>query len=494
MDFKLDFGPWETIFSGSTYGHEVEIVSNPEHFYLVLIFDKREGRRVGAVIEGYKAYYAKGAMESFIQTLPKPSFGIEKTIGDRTGKIFFLSFDPFYVDFKQEDFSRKIDIAIKKVDESAVTIVDLARASSLDLKDLSTIAKTDYSPILGDPFTMKALIAGQKPSDLSKIDLSQTVNLDAQTSGPMIQLGLNKAREIIKEPIESFKRTQIVGQGVALQYALYIITENLLLENMPVIIFDSIDYFDGLSIASNDSASLKDELVDYEPLGFPLRQFNAKDTIKVSLKDTDLIFVLELIGLADLEFQKNLSLFSFTARTNTPEELIQKVIETKDLSEYEKLRAERILKIIEKSFKGMFGPEMPPTELTKPIPGKLGRALVIDTRNLNKEEKVLFMHTIIRQLTKSVVQNQPTNCMLVIPEAGLLFEQNSQKATTALLRLENRGIGVVIAAEKDLPDELSSTMNAKINIVAGKDVAVSVKGKRSYRVNLRPSLSGSPRV
>ncbi|MFA5930866.1 MAG: hypothetical protein WC821_00980 [archaeon] len=493
MDFKLDFGPWETIFSGTTYGHEVEIVSNPEHFYLVLIFDKRDEKRVGAVIEGYKAYYAKGAMESFIQTLPKPSFGVEKTIGDRTGKIFFLSFDPFYVDFKQEDFSRKIDIAIKRVDENAITIVDLARASSLELKDLSTVAKNDYAPILGDPFTIKSLISGQKPNDLSKIDLSQ-VNINPESTGPMIQLGLSKAREIIREPIESFKRTQIVGQGTALQYSLYILTENLLLENIPVIVFDSIDCFDGLSIATNDSASLKDELVDFEPLGFPLRQFNAKDTIKISLKDTDLIFVLEQIGLDDLEFQKNLSLFSFTARVNTPDELIQKVFETKDLGDYEKLRAERMLRIIEKSFKGIFGPELPPYELTKPVPGKLGRALVIDTRNLNKEEKVLFMHTIIRQLTKSVVQTQPTNCMLILPEADLLFEQNSEKATTALSRLENRGIGVIIATEKELPEELSKSISAKINIVSGKDIAVWVKGKRSYRVNLRPSLSGSPRT
>ena len=109
MDFKLDYGPWEPIFVGTTYGHEVEIVSNPENFYIVIVYDVEEGRKKGAVIEGYKAFYAKGQLESFIQTLPKQCLGIGKNIGERTSKIFFLSFEPFYVDFKQEDYSRRID-------------------------------------------------------------------------------------------------------------------------------------------------------------------------------------------------------------------------------------------------------------------------------------------------------------------------------------------------------------------------------------------------
>ena len=56
MDFKLDFGPWETVFVGQTYGHDVEIISNPEHFFLAIIYDKREGKKVGAVIEIGRAH------------------------------------------------------------------------------------------------------------------------------------------------------------------------------------------------------------------------------------------------------------------------------------------------------------------------------------------------------------------------------------------------------------------------------------------------------
>jgi len=428
-------------------------------------------------------------MEAFISTLPKPCFGVEKTLGGKTGKIFFMSFDPFYVDFRQEDFVRKIDIAIQKIDESSSTIVDLARASSLEMKELSSVAKSEYAPILGDPFVIKTLIGGQKPGELSKMDLVQVQN--EQEGMHLIQIGLSKTREIMREQAANLKRTQIVGQAASLEYASYIITENLLLENVPAIIFDSEDYFDQLGSASPDAVALREELVEFEPIGFPMRQFTAKDSIKISLKDVDLFFLMDILGLGDNEFQKNLSLIGFSLRVDTPEELIGKILVTKELSEYEILRAERILRVIDKKFSGLFGLSTSAQELTKTIPGKIGRAILIDTKTLSKEENVLFIHTILRQITKSVFEGQSLKCSIIIPKVDDLFSINEEKAITAITRLENRGAGIVLGSEKEFPTDISETMTAKINNVSGKDYAVSIKGKRNYRVQLRPSLSGN---
>jgi hypothetical protein len=493
MDFKVDFGPWETVFLGQTYGHEVEIFTNPENFFLVFIYDKRDGKRVGSVVEGYKAFFARGAMDTFIQTIPKPCFGVAKSMGDKTGKIFFLSFDPFYVDFKQDDFVRRIDLAIQKTEENSSMIIDLARASSLELKDLSNVAKTEYAPILGDPFTIKTLIAGRKQSDLAKVDISTNNRMNEETQ-PMIQLGLSKTREIIKEAIINLKRTQIIGEGNPLNYSMYIISENLLLENIPIVIFDSEDYFAGLGTATSDSVALKDEMVDFEPLGFPIKNLNVKDSIKISLKDVDLYFLLEMLGLGDEEFQKNLSLISFTMRVNTPIELLEKIAQTKELNDYEKLRAERLINIVNKSFNNLFGEAIPASELTRAISGKMGRAMILNMKTLNTAERILFTHTIMRQITKGLSETQQVNCSLIIPNLDELFMKNQDKAITAITRLENRGVGFVIGSSKELPDELAKTMTAKMNVVAGKDLAVSIKGKRNYRVNFRPNLSGTPKL
>ena len=493
MEFKLDFGPWETIFAGTTYGHEVEIASNPESFFIVVIYDKKDGRKVGAVIEGYQAYYAKGNIEAFIQTLPKQCIGIAKNLGDKTSKLFFISFEPFYLDFKEEDYTRKIDVQIRKTLDTAETIVDLARASSIELKELSAAPKADYAPILGDPFILKTLVAGQRTPDLARVEVKGIAETYEEKEA-VIQIGLSKAREIIYETTDNLRRTQFIGEGKSVSYALYIFAENFLLEDTPLIIFDSQDYFDGLGAATPDSFSLKEDLVDFEPLGFPMRKLVAKGGVRISLKDTDLFLVTDLLGMNDPEFQKNIALLSVALRVDTPEELIPKILETKELSEYDRLKAERLLAILSKKYPDLFGEALESSELVKMIPGKIARAVLLDTRELLRREKIIFMHSIMRQLTRSAGQTKSTNAVLIIPEAHLLFDHDPDKTTTTLMRLTNRGYGIILGVHEEVPEELEKTLATKMNVVTGKDIAVTIKGKRSYRVILRPSLSGNPKI
>ena len=493
MEIKLDFGPWETIFAGTAYGHEVEVVTNPEHFYLVFIYDKRDGKKAGAVIEGYKAYIARGSMESFLQTMPKTCFGIEKNFGDKTSKIFFLSFEPFYVDFKQDDYTRKIDNIIQKTDEGASTIIDLARASSVDLKELSVSAKSDYAPVLGDPMAIMGMVLGRKENQLSKMDVSQKDDFIEEVA-PMLQLGLSKTREIIKEPSKNIYRTQIIGEGLAQYYALYVLAENMLLENIPVILIDDESYFEQLGGVSRHGTDLKEELVDFEPMAFPVKSFKAKETITVSIKDADLVFIFELMGLVDNEFSKKISLFGFTAQANTPLELIQKILESSEINPYEKLRAERMLQIVNLSLQKVFGKAVPAEEITKTIPGRLGRAVIINTKKMTIDEKTVFIHILVRQLTKSASEANKTRAVVMIPNFSQLLIQNPQRVTNSITRLENRGVGIILGCNQELPEEIAQTITTKMSIVSQKDVAVSVKGKRNYRITLRPTLSGDPKV
>lgn len=493
MDIKLNYGPWETVFVGLAYRHEVEIVTNPDHFYLVLIYDKKDSKKVGAIVQGYKAFYAKGQMETFIQTLPKSCFGIEKNISGKSSKIFFLSFEPFYSDFKLDDYERKIDSSIKTLEENSTTLVDLARTAAVDLKELSIVPKNDYSIVLGDPFTLMAIFSGKKDTQLSKIDVKYQSELVDDVS-PLIQLGLSKTREIMKELSTNLYRTQIIGKCPELLYLSYIITENLLLENYPILIFDDDDYFSQLGVISTHSTELREELVDFEPMAFPIKPMLPKESVYISLKDVDLFFVLEMLGLKDVEFQKNLSLFSFASQVDTSHELIRAVLDTKEMTDYEKLRAERMIMIIDKTFPRLFGEATPTDELIKTIPGRLGRAVIFDTKNLSPEEKVIFTHAIFRQITKSASESKKINCVLVAPKFDDLLKQNEQRANTIISRLESRGIGFVIGSSKEMPDPITQITTVKASIISGKDVAISVKGKRSYRVILRPTLSGDPKI
>jgi len=45
MDFRINAGPWQTIFNGKFLGHTVEIVSNPEKYFLTLVYDEKDGEK-----------------------------------------------------------------------------------------------------------------------------------------------------------------------------------------------------------------------------------------------------------------------------------------------------------------------------------------------------------------------------------------------------------------------------------------------------------------
>ena len=488
MNWKLDFGPWNTIMEGNFRGHPVEILENPEHFFVTITYDEREGRKLGALVEGHKAFVARGSIEAFVQSLPKPAMVVEKTLGDDTFKLFFVTTDSIYVDFKQEDYLRAIDKLVKKGSNDANTIVGLAKASSVELVEIEMAPESEYSPVIGDPFTARALLSGLKKSALELIDLGEGSIPLPKT---LIALGLNKKREIIKEKGINLFKTIVTGEKKARNYAIYIIAENFLLDNRSGIIFDDTDYFSGLSTPSKNERELKEELVEYEPSGFPVKTFVAKKDLKISLKDTDLNLLLEMLGVGDDIFSKKFNIEALKHEYDTPDELIDKIVEMSELNDSQKMKAERLTKIIKQSYPELFGKSISVEELTKKWPGNLGRATIINTKELNSEEKVIFVQTILRLLDREIKNERNDRVMCFIPKADRELLIGIDKVIEVIKRLESLGIGFVFGAENFIA-QLDDSINARINVVQGNDVAIAIKGDRNYRVSLRPSLSGSP--
>lgn len=516
MDFKIDNGPWETIFSGKFWDHDIEIVSNPEHLFLVFIYDRDEkGAAIGALVEGYKAFVTRDNVEAFIQTLPKPSMGITKNAGEKTSKLFFASLDMVYLDFKHEDFVRKLDRLVGGVAETGNTMFDLGRASSIELKELSASPSSEYEPILGDPFTMRLLAGGTARKAGGAKDMKKTGRVEKE--GKKIQLGLTKTREIIMEEPENFSRTLIMANNRNEQrYAMYIIAENFLLDNSPILIFDGENYFEGLKNASKNETDLREGLVEFDPIGFPVKKLAAKEEIKVPLRDVDFVLLLNLLGTGDEEFEKKFALVASSATADTTEELAEKIgrmgaSEAKNfeklkfeennayfsagLTEFEKIKAERIIKIIEQEFSGLFGKSVDTKELTTSWPGNLGKATILNTKNLSKNEKIIFEQTILRMLLKAAREPEHAKYKIFIPDAEDLFKTMASKTSSIVISMENKGVGFVFGIlSRTFQRDIIENTNAKISIVSKNDAAVSIKNQRNYRVALRPALSGNVKI
>lgn len=490
MNWKLDFGPWETILEGKFRGHAVELLENGEHFFVSIIYDEKDGKKQGALVEGHKALVARGSAESFVQTLPKPAMIVEKTLGDDTFKLFFVSTDSIYVDFRQEDYLRSVDHLIKKGIDEAGTIIGLAKASSLELIEIAMSPESEYSPVLGDPFTARTLLSGLKKSALELIDLGGS---DGVVPMPrtLIPLGLNKKREIIKEKNVNLFKTIVTGNQKGRLYTTYIIAENFLLDNRTGIIFDEDDYFSGLARASENELKLKEDLVDYEPAGFPVKNFVAKKNLKVSLGDADLHLLMQMLGVGDEDFAKKFALQALQKQYNTPEELISQINTMNELNDFQKLKAERIAQVIKQTYPEMFGPSITVEELTKKWPGNLGRATIINTKELTPDEKIVFVQTILRLLDREVKNERNDRVMFFIPHADKELSMGLDKLTGVINRLQGLGIGFVFGAENFMA-QLDDSITTRMNVVGGNDVAVAIKGDKNYRVLLRASLSGNP--
>ncbi len=487
MNFKVDFGPWETIFQGTFYGHEVEVVMNPEKYILTIIYEKRDNQKIGALVDGHKALVARGNIDAFIQTLPKKCIGITKTNGDRTSKMIFISFNPIYLDFKQEDYVRKLDNEIKKSFENIDTIIELAKSSSLQLKETNLAPETEYTQILGDPFMARSLLSGLKKTAMELMDFSESAY--KPKSSLKIQLGLTKNREIVKEENENLYRTIIIGNKNSTNYTSYILTENFLLESESAIIFDSENYFEGLGSASNNAKELKEEMIDYEPAGFPIKKFKAKETIKIPLKYVELNLLFDMIKLADKEINTTIK----NTETYTIEEYLKRIPELKELNDFKKLKLERVMKIIQKEYAGLFGMNNDSEEIIKKWPGSLGRATIINTSNLSENEKTIFTIGLMKNIEEEVRKKNEKGIIIVLPNSNQILQKGGKIIIEQIINLQNLGIGFIISTEKELK-EIQETNTAKINIVNGKDIAVSIKNKRNYRLNLRPSLSGEVKI
>jgi hypothetical protein len=511
LEFRINNGPWETIFQGYVFGHEVEIVINPDKVLLVFIYEAVNGKKMGALVESYKPFLAHGPMEPFIQSLPKPCSGFIKNDGDNTQKIFLLSFEPVYLDFQVDDFLRALDVAVAKMPAKVFTIIDLAKAASLDLKELQMAADKDYLQVISDPlalrfFSMRDVLKQvSKDRNSGSAGASGSVNgnsggvgtngngfggsFDENSFENKSIIGLDKTREVVFEDVFLLQKSLIVAQNKnELFYPMYLLAESFLLANRPIVILDPTDYFLELHNPSKNKNNLVEQKVTIDPIGFPMKNYQPKQNLFFSLRDVDIFLIMDLFGVGDTEFQRKFSLISLASQKDTVDELRKEILTTIDFTDFEKLKAERILTIIENEMPGFFGKSPDIKELVSRWSGGLGRANIVSTKTLSPIERVIASKAILKMLAR---QNFDKNDFIIfMPDFEEVLLSSPEKTIDELKKLSDKGAGFILGSTKPY-DEAQEICSLKLTSVSGKDVAISPKGKSSYRVVLRPPISNA---
>ncbi len=504
MEFKLGKGPWQAIFQGTFQEHEMEILHNPESVLLVVIYDKENDSRAGAILECFKVFSAEGELEGFIDNAKTDSLTIIKHSQGQDYAFFLLSASPTYANYEEESMQKEIDFLIDSVNNNARIVKGMAIAADIKLKELHSCSPEIQKAFFSQPLTLASLYAVKETSQKKHAGIEEIKIEETLTAG-VILLGLGKDNKPVKEPVALFEKTIVEGgKEEERMHAVRVIVESALLSKATVVLLDQKKLFSGMSNPTTETKELQKFGVQFEPIGFPVKEFKVPDEVRVQISMLNPKGLADAIGLGEgetldalMEIMKNAEYDSIEALVNAVESksIAQKV------PEYQKARVARVLRLIDIRYPGLFNGKNNIPEISKEWAKGLGRAAIIDLSGKDDRAMLLVAHSVVKGMLEHFKEKGKTKTLraiIFLPKAHHILPAMStnylvKEISESLWQLKAYGVGFLIETEHEteVSEETVKITEATISIINGHDAGIQLKGKRNYRVKLRPTLSKS---
>ena len=392
MEFKLSEGPWKEIFTGRFNEYEVEIFTNPDGLVLVAIYEREEGEKTGVVLELYKIFYAIGDVDDFVETLPREVIALTKHDEKVTQKFFLLGSAPTYVKHEEDEVTKEVDRLIRKLQASAKMIKDVSKAYDITFKELSECEKGIKDAFFSQPLLIPIVSTSSHSVTSSKSEVSEF-------SGETI-LGITKEGTIVKEPISLFKKTIITdGKDEDRLHLMRILTESYLISNTATVVFDWKDSFSGLSSPTKEREALKKYKVGIEPIGFPMKEFSVPDNVKVDLHTLDSHGLMELFSSGEDVVSDTIIKVIDERNSKSIKEIVDKIKEINcegDFSDFQKLRAIRLLRLIDLRYPELVDGENDIAEISKNWFRGIGRAGIVKLSEIDERASLIIVQSLVR--------------------------------------------------------------------------------------------------
>jgi len=496
MKFKPRNGPWQEIFEGSIQDFEVSIHSNPDNVILVSVLEKKKGKIEGTILELYKVFAVEGRLEDFTETFPKEAIVLIKHEAKESLKYFLLSSGPSYVKYEEEQFLSEVDRLYNKLHNSSALVKDVSKAYDIQLEELNKAGekfKTSFFslPLLA-PILSSELLSGREP----RYEMKET----GKGGKGEIILGITKDGIAVKEPLSVFVKTTVFGStGEERKHVIHLIAEGGLISNVAVVIFDWDNSFSGLNKPSSKLKELQEFKVNFEPIGFPVKEFS-KEELKVDLNLVNPKGILELFGLMEGEETKFIGNLFKENKVESVNELIEiaknfSVEESKATAKY---RSMRILKLIDVRYPGLFGGTNNIEEIAKNWIKAIGRAGIIHLDKFDERSSLILIHNLIKGILQHYEGNPKSriNAMVLMPEMKKMLPIKSPNILSneiieLMEKFKGEGICYAISADRpiDLMKEVIDQSEAEIFILSRDDVGIKIANSKQYRLKLRPGLS-----
>ncbi len=490
MQFRLRQGPWETVFKGIFQGHELEVLRNSEELLLSVIYEKEGNEVTGALLQAFAVFHAAGEVQGFVESLDSEAVALSRHDGKNTMHFVAVLSKPDYSKMQEEQASAAADELIEQVKQRAAMLLDIAKVYELQLTQLQFCPESVRQGFFSQPLIMPLFARLQGEAVEEKAVMP--------SGAGTVVLGVTRGEKPVREPLQLFQRTIVEGTAGQALHFVHLIVEAALLANTTAVIFDDAAHFRGLCNPNKSVAELQRYKVAIEPVGFPVKNFNAAEHLWVDLNSVSGKGMLQAFGCGSATtelVEKGLE----KGGVKSIEGLIESIEAAgSDSPSFEAEKAKRVTKLIDLQYPGLFNGGNQLQEVVKGWVRGIGRASIIATSALDGRALCLLVNGFLNELlafSRKKSWGTEMNALFVLPNADRVFPRRqtelSKDSVKALQQLQSHGVGFAATVKKfiDLDPEVVKLADARAGIVKENDAAVQLRGKKNYRVLLRPGLS-----
>jgi len=495
MEFKLSDGPWQSLFYGKMQNHECEVMINPQGIVFAFVYEAGENGRKGVLAQCYKAFFAKGNLESFVATLPRKALMFERHTETETFKFLLLDSGTAYTVYEENAVIKETDELMARIMSFSSLVQEVSNAYDIDLTELENA--TEQEKMIFQTIPLLSMLGSPM--------VKRGGGTHTQMSGGHgeIMLGVTKKGTIVKEPLDFFDMTQVSGgeKGDRL-HLLHVLIESALLSNVPAIVVDWKNVFSGLHFPNEDADELKKFKVETDALGFPIKFFKIGKELRAELAYIDPATFLAAFGLTGTVQGTIIATALELGNSADIQQLIDHVNEIPDgehVTPFKKREAARVLLLIDNMYPELFTGKNPLKELSEGWVRGIGRANILLFEKKDMRKEILVLQSLTQGLLTTFRARGDTSglrALFFLLDAEEIIPkfkstEASAKIAADLASMRQFGLGFVVESEEksNISKTVREKVDAELAIINRNDIGVIVKNRKNYRVLIRPGLS-----
>ncbi|MFA5247566.1 MAG: hypothetical protein WC408_06800 [Candidatus Micrarchaeia archaeon] len=475
MQLDLPLGPWTQMFGAQWGNYPLMVYQNPDKMMLLTLFEKKEGKIVGALTFLKKGFVIEGDTSKVSLAQRQDIMIVSKVSRERAGKYLLISSSPEFIEYNKDSLIKAITDQSAELERLSKAMVEILHGYECKVTDFKTVDEELLQPLLGDPFSIFAYLSVSKDGGSQKTATNLTKCL----------MGIDRDNEPVNVRLSSLRSVVISGGRLpARLHAMHLIIESSLINNISAMVFDSANAFTGLAKPNKDSSKYEEFKLTSIPLGFPFRQYELEKGLFIDLANLDPDIFLSTFGIEKSDIATIVKKIysekqgSFSAITDLISAISQ-MHETAEITRYTINKAIRAMMIIQKCSPNVFAKSS--TFETTASSG-LGKVMHVNLAGHSVELSTLATYSLLEQGATS--DSSESRILLAFQQDVAEIPANVMAKMRAVA---SQGVNIVLSGQHD-SDFSEFKPSLRIEII-GDEAVISEEGEKQHRIRLRPAYS-----